>query len=440
KKLTVKGDLVHSGGILSIYEGQLIVDGDYRIQSKSISSNGTVSYGASSGRLQMTKASDDVQVGGHFITHATLSHEGYLTAGILKINGDFTQKQYMNSYGFYGSGTHKVVLSGASLQTVTFESAASRFNILEITNESEAGVKFTSPLNAVTFRDNGNKVTFANDDLLGWTLTEDEIYSGDLHLAGSVLNLAGHKLTVQGNLIHSGGTIEINGGELIVTGDYRVQSKKVSANGTVTYDYSNGYLKMVHDADVVEVGGQFVMQSQYSHTGLLTAGTMDVKGNFTQVNRGVSDNFRAQGTHKMIFSGNQLQTIQIGGGSNSSFNRLEITNTSATGVRFASAVYINKEVLPTTTPLVDGHNLILMTNASIPWASWPTSLGLDGNRSLQQDLTIDGDLYIYGGTINLNGKKLTVKGDLVHSGGILSIYEGQLIVDGDYRIQSKSIS
>ncbi|WP_323480928.1 fibronectin type III domain-containing protein, partial [Acinetobacter baumannii] len=96
----------------------------------------------------MTKAFDYVRVGGQFITHAGSSHEGYLTAGILEVNGDFTQKRYMNEYGFYGSSTHKVILNGSDIQTVHFDSPRySRFNILSITKPLETGYKFnTTPV------------------------------------------------------------------------------------------------------------------------------------------------------------------------------------------------------------------------------------------------------------------------------------------------------
>ncbi|MDQ4680858.1 hypothetical protein, partial [Stenotrophomonas maltophilia group sp. RNC7] len=260
-------------------------------------------------------------------------------------------------------------------------------------------------------------------------------------------------------LIQSGGTLEIGGGELIVAGDYRIQSKQVASNGTVTYSASSGYLKMTQASDVVEIGGQFIMQSQYSHEGWLTAGTMDLKGHFTQLSASVSDNFRTSGAHKVILSGHQQQVISMNSDNSSFFNILKMSNTSGEGVKFATRVYVNKELQPTTTPIVDGHNLILTTNVPISWASWHANLGLDGNRSLQQDVTIEGDLHIYGGTIHLNGHKLTVKGSLyqlggmldlaggevqvqgnvVHSGGTLAINEGQLNVEGSYRMQSERV-
>jgi hypothetical protein len=127
------------------------------------------------------------------------------------------------------------------------------------------------------------------------TLSEDVVY-GNVNLSGGTLDLNGHTLTVYGNFIQSGGTVYVNGGKLEVTGDYSIN------NGT---NYCYAYLKMVDDADYVLIEGNFTMQSYYSHSGLLTAGTLEVKKNFTQARdrhyyTGDANNFAASGTHRVV--------------------------------------------------------------------------------------------------------------------------------------------
>ena len=73
------------------------------------------------------------------------------------------------------------------------------------------------------------------------------------------------------------------------------------------------------------------------------------------------------------------------------------------------------------TILSDNRKRIIETDVDLPW-----------------DMTIDQDLTILNGKLNLNGHTLTVEGDLIHEGGTLTIDNGTLIIHGDYRMQSKN--
>ncbi|EIC06225.1 Fibronectin type III domain protein, partial [Acetivibrio thermocellus YS] len=308
--LTIEGNLIHSGGTLNINGGKLIVKGDYRIQKESVNAQGQITYGGSDGILHMTNENDYVCVEGNFVTQSYYSHSSRLTDGVLEVKGDFIQKKHQSSYAyrdnFYASGKHKTILSGEKLQKVSFETAESRFNILELRNYSEDGVEFNQPLNANTFIDNGCKVKFAGSGAIGWTLADDETYEGDLYLGGGVLDLNGHELKVTGNLIQSGGTIDINGGKLYIEGDYRLQTENTDANGNKTYTYSNGYLKMTDSGSYIKVGGDFITQSQNSHEGYLTEGVLEVKGDLIQKRQNAYNNFKASGNHKVVLSGDEL--------------------------------------------------------------------------------------------------------------------------------------
>ncbi|PLX92969.1 MAG: hypothetical protein C0621_08445, partial [Desulfuromonas sp.] len=178
-----------------------------------------------------------------------------------------------------------------------------------------------------------------------WTLQQDQVIAQSLYLKSSTLDLNGHTLTVKGNLIHSGGTLNVNGGSLVVEGDYRIQSISTDAEGNPTYDSSAGYLTMTNPADHVLVYGDFVMDSMHSHNSCLTAGVLEVKGNFAQ--KGTysytTTNFHTSGTHRVLLSGTTSQTVSFDTPSSGSShsNVLEITNSSAGGGVFKTKVAVN---------------------------------------------------------------------------------------------------
>jgi len=229
--LTLQGDLIHSGGTLDVNGGTLVVEGDYRIQNVTLD-------GASSGMLNMTHTNDYILVKGDFVMASSQWSGSYLSAGILEVWGDFTQKHSVDSSwaseNFKASGTHQVILSGTSQQTVHFESPGlwgSRFNILEIMNDSLDGVVFETPLNVSELRSHAHELNSITVQTMDWNLYEDIIINGELALKGNTLNLNGYQLTVHSNLIHSGGTLDVNGGTLTLQGDLIHSDGTLDLNG-----------------------------------------------------------------------------------------------------------------------------------------------------------------------------------------------------------------
>lgn len=147
------------------------------------------------------------------------------------------------------------------------------------------------------------------------TLFQNTIVPGNLILKNGVFDLDGKSLTIEGNLIQESGTILVNGGELKVYGDYSISSEEKSGNA---------YLRMTNEFDYVTVYGSFSTYSSNSHIGYLTAGTMEIKGDFLQ-RSGSPGNFLAKGTHKIILSGEGIQTIDFENPDHSWMNILCIT-------------------------------------------------------------------------------------------------------------------
>ena len=110
---------------------------------------------------------------------------------------------------------------------------------------------------------------------------------------------------------------------------------------------------MINEMDCVKISGSFVTQSQHDHSSLLTAGVLEVGGDFTQINYITSNNFKASGNHKVILNGDELQTVKFGAPSsaNSCFNTLELKNSSTEGVNLETKVVVIKELKQTQTPV-----------------------------------------------------------------------------------------
>ena len=393
---TVKGYLNQAGGTIEIDNGTLEVFGNDNITGSSY--------------FIMNDTNDNVTVHGDFIMQSNNSHSNKLTAGILDIKGDFTQKNGY-SFNFKTSGTHKVIFSGDSSQTVSFDSNNSNFNILELANSN---VNFATPITVSNDINNASNITFDNLSLKNsnWALNNDTTVNGNLTLDGSqtLLNLNGYKLTVKGNLNQAGGTIDIDNGTLEVFG-----------NDNIT---GSSYFIMNDENDNVTVHGDFIMASNSSNSGKLTAGILDIKGDFTQKN-GYSFNFKTSGTHKVILSGNSTQKVSFDS-TNSGFNELILKNSN---IDFISETKTLKLIDTTCNNFtLDFDNLTATYN----------ELVCSDNITLTADQTINKDFTFKGKLIKLNGHKLTVTGNFEQPTGNVQFDNGTLLVEGDYSLSGDS--
>ena len=432
-------DVVIQGALLDVGRFTLTVNGDLNI---------TGSYG----RLQMNKVDSKVIVNGN-ILFAGASTYGNLIDGEIIVSGDFTQKgtgassiscgccgdtvgnrrdstncsaRYLtdNAYSFYPTGKHKVVLNGNNKQIVHFQGASySRFNNLKIENSSEDGVIFKE-LNVVGEWDrNGKKVHISN--IRNLTLTEDYTIPNNILVKDGTLNLNTYKLLVQGDMNATSARVEINNGILTVDKSLRFTGK-------------NSRLRMVKHLDEVIVKGDLLIAGASTYNDLII-GTIKLAGNFTQKgtefssiscgccgdtvgNRRDSTNCSARylsnnaysfyptGKHKVILNGDKEQFIDFQAGNHSHFNNLEIQNKSEDGVVF--------EELSVIGEWKRNENNVRITDIR--------------NLKLTEDYTINEDIKMENGTLNLNGFNLTINGNMdVISGKIKLDSNVSLIVNGD---------
>lgn len=167
----------------------------------------------------------------------------------------------------------------------------------------------------------------------------------DLIVRNGFLDLQGHDLVVNGDLRITKGRLVLNGGSLTVKGSLIIENDKRGLDGSFA---SDGLLVMNNPKDSLVVGGDFIVNSHHSSENFLTAGTMEVKGHFSQVSNSetsselATKNFFSSGDHKVILSGTEEQHVYFAdsGVGSSHFNELILKNTGK--VIFNSNVVVAK--------------------------------------------------------------------------------------------------
>ncbi len=341
--LNVTGNLTVTGGgaNLTTNGNTVTVTGDFDTQS--------------SGVLTMTNGADVLDVVGD-VTFRGGSTAGLLSAGELRLQGNFIQ--LTGSFqSFQPSGTHNVLFNGTAAQTISFSTPSatnSLFQGLEITNSSGSGVSLNS--NAWV---NGN-LTVTSAILTGLTLDGTLSVTGAYSVTNTILNgsgpltipaLAYTNLDVTGTAQFAASSTQNISGNLKITGTGSLKSN--ASTVTVTGDFqtlNTAVYEMSCVSDLLTVQGDIVFGGGDA-AGLLSAGTINVKGDFTQ--SGDVESFHAGSSHTVDFNGTAAQTLTftnpgIGIGAEvSHFTHVAFNNTSAGGVTLGSDVYAHSDLRST---------------------------------------------------------------------------------------------
>jgi hypothetical protein len=381
-------------GALTITANLSITAGALTLGGQQITVGGNLSR-TSTGLLVMTNASDLLVVGGTAFFQ-TANSEGTLTAGELRVAGNFTVD--VGDRPFAATGSHRTVLNGSApqtLKTVNTGPAANRFFDLDITNT--AGLEIThnshvtddlallsaitvSGAGVVTVMDQLTTVVGSNMTLAGVRIGGA---SGTTGVQGSfspgTTSFFGSSQPIKAGLAYQSVTIEPTGsaqlvgtsafsGNLSITGGLTLGGHALTVGGNLQRTGANGVLTMTNASDLLVVGGTAFFQTANSE-GMLTAGELRVAGNFT-VSTGDRP-FAATGSHRTVLNGSAPQTLQIvntGPAANRFFD-LDITNTAGVSITTANAHVshdlnlIGQLTVPSTTTLTIVNTLFLRSTA-----------------------------------------------------------------------------
>lgn len=438
--VTVEGNL-RTGGIFELNTNTLTVSGDINVNSSRIRVGtgkifcGRTLYleyhsGSASG-IEMTEEKGYVLVEGD--VKADSASRTSMSRGILEIHGDFIQNRYDAGGAFAPSEDFVVLLSGQEKQTVSFADPGLRFGTLSIKNESAEGVHFENDsICAIHLERNGCRVTCRGRGTYGWMLSEDMVLEDDLYIVMDELDLNGHSLTINGNLYIGAGSVKVNGGTLKISKDLRLQNY----DGKGNYSDSSGRIIMTNKSDRVTVGGNFVTQTSKSEEGYLTAGVLEIEGDFQQKNAaGMKKNFCASGTHKVDFIGEEEQTVQLESFSDSCFMNISFSEAER-DVRFLSDVHAAGTVEDSCQRVLfeDKKYMHVKEYSQFEGEEFSGNVSCSDPAVLQKDIRISGVLDSTA-LIDLNGHVMKV-GKLEKSSGELWINGGTLDVETDIKLTS----
>ncbi|MBD5539839.1 MAG: PKD domain-containing protein, partial [Lachnospiraceae bacterium] len=445
--LYVCGNFIHSGGILKINGGRVVVLGNYRIQSpvqkaeneeteetggeneagEETETEEQDEYTTSQGCLQMIDESDYLLVMGDFYTDSEVSHSGWLDNGIMEVKGDFTQYTTKNMNNFLSTRNFRLYLTGTEGQKLEMSQRFYQGDCianLVIENESEQGITMANNP-CITGSITTNEAVIDGSISIGpETVFEEDYFDGGIRLSHA--SLAGRitqELTIGKDL-----TLEKNGGklyiekQLTVKGDAWIGNEVYPIGGSLVVegdmtvdDGGDGHscgIYMVQDNAYVLVEGDYIHKTQKGVP--MPKGILEIKGNVT-----LGSTFVPEESHKMILSGEGAQYVSAEKGT--VLNVLELQNHSDVGVILGENVTWKK--------LVKNDCKVTMGENS----------GYIG-YTLEEDETFEEGFVLTGGILDLNGHTMTIKGDFIHSGGTVLVNGGQLLVESDYRMTERIIA
>ncbi len=283
---------------------------------------------------------------------------------------------------------------------------------------------------------------------VGIILPDDFEVDGDLYVDDGGIDLNGHKLTINGDLIQSAGLIAVGEGELVVNGDYylmrdliddeprkndsiklsfisgtatvngrmyHTQGEIEMRNGTLNiggnyemrreygennYIDSTGWLTMTQSGGTINIGGDFLLQSN-SASHKLTAGTIHVCCDVTQFPV-------LEGTSR--FSGLWDFTVNLVPDHNHTLTFADPENNALSVLSFDDDIVVNSGLSVGHMELGGHHveihgDLIKNDTAYRPEYHF---ISLGGGT-----LDVDGGFYHTLGAVRLEGGKLNVGEDYI---------------------------
>lgn len=404
--LTIEGNLFQKNSILNVNNGKLVVKGDYSMGEPETMWEEEKGRLCSTAALMMTGANDYVQVEGDFyaasgcpghVNHEHSACKSILQNGILEVKGDVAAKgicQNDRQPCMEAGGNHTLLLSGTGGQRVWLENN-SYINYLKITNASEEGVEFIGEPKVQALVEAGNNI-----NIKGAIRIKNINHIVNSYYPGSIITE--ENMTLEQYM-------EI-GGDFIIKNQVKIGQAKLTVGGNLEIAGNTGVTKsaglvMEDEGAHVLVKGHYLNESSSTKA---EGGLLEVQGDFTDNTGLVYGN-----GHRVLFSGSTVQTITT----TATLGIVELQNPAGVFSERAFAYF----------KLIRNGCKLTVSDES----------GIIGER-LEKDETVDGDLYLVAGKLDLDGHTLRVRGDLILQEGTIDINHGKLIVEGNYRQQFRT--
>ncbi len=417
--LVVEGSYIQEKGELDINGGSVTIKGDYRMQKRE-GEQGNYTYSEAESNLNMKDENDKLLIYGDFVVESSLTHYLLMYEGITEVKGNITIMDCTTWGDVYSYRNHITLLSGDEKQIVDIDSDLD-VSGFKIENSSEEGVEFTNYTYIKDYFETNDAKIQGKLRIKSSAVFKGEVYNGDLYIDGAISD----DLQVNGDLVVSNyllieGDVNVAGevrsnGPLYIQGELSVEENfylynniemrggKLNIIGDALFESCCG--KMTNSTDYIYVGGNLTYTGDSSD--YLTNGIIEVGGDLT-----INSGFSASGSHKVILSGTELQTINVAQGQ--SFNILELQNYSEEGV-FAETTF--------------GKNQLIRNGCNFSYGDLEGEFGW----TLQEDTVWEGDLILLEDTLDLNGYSLTVKGSFTQLSGDVDIDGGKFYVEnGDF--------
>ena len=293
-----------------------------------------------------------------------------VNTGIIQIGGDLKKEGDASIVFEKDAEVHFI---GTSPQNVSI--SHSRTLLTNVVVDNPAGVVVEDNIAVVNVSCKQGVLSYASGAVHGFTVEEDGEYEGDLVIGGGVFDLNGHNYRIKGNL-----TI------------------------------ANGTLNMTNAADHLTVEGDFTTASTIDHSGKLTDGVLELKGNFTQA--GSERAFISMDHHTVLFNGSGQQEVSFANPNTSFFCNLEVSNLE--GISLSTDAKATGMVKQSGT--IKGY-LCISSTTTFPENSYQGDIKIAETVKLSENLKIEGQLFI-NSTLYLEGKELEITGKVTTGGGM----------------------
>jgi hypothetical protein len=356
------GATVKLPGATVAFPGNLVITGSTTLdlEAKSLTVSGTLGlYNGS--RVKMTQAGVYLRVDGAFDSNPGNDiGDTFMTEGLLELKGNLSAINGGVSQSFRALGSHVTRFSGAGAQSVNFTYTdgyhRSTFGNVEFTgNNTVTLVNGMRAFGNVTV--NGTTVLNGNTTLFHMGQLTTAAGTSLAALAATELNSGGAFFPIIAGAsppqvtLSAGATVKLPGatvafpGNLVITGSTTLdlEAKSLTVSGTLGV-YSGSRVKMTQAGVYLRVDGTYDSNpgNDIGDT-FMTEGLLELKGNLTAINGGVSQSFRAVGNHVTRFSGSAAQAVNFSYTDNSgrsTFGKVEVTNSSASGVSTGNGMWV----------------------------------------------------------------------------------------------------